>query len=553
MSASSNTDFNVIIGGQTYQLTVWLWNQLDDYKPVLVSPFFIDSICIEELFQDWKVSGWMVLNNDLEIFERGNLYELNIQQMAGVALNVTLMATNPFAAGVAAAGIQGNLAGAKAPYVFRTDGRNRLSILFCPIQSDKEKGDFPKSSWEMNYDFVIYDMEDLPSDNIKKRKKLYFHSEIYQYCLENNVEFSTSKGGASAQDVNRIMPANLALSNLLQTAAAFQTTKVNIGYDSSSTIDKPNIPLDAGTTDSNSWDAGPIDSNRVFYTSPANSNILDDINYLTPHLESASGGPVLLEYGRSSDTKKWSLMPLSKYFADAQQSQVERILLADGMDQISIYKSRAPVDSFNTSAANNIQNFMSGGASIISSYQYVPMVSTDSHRLTNRPLHSYDFASGAFTIKIKNNTANKAMTGLYNCSKDGLYSFQQKRGQLSQHFNQTKGTGRSTTNEFLPLNYYNANLPVNQMILDSVILSNSLYFQANGLTIRHPGRFLFVDRVAATASNANHPFDDKFLGQWMVVKVVHYINPSQNAYLNDVIATKIDNFIKLWPETDPKF
>jgi hypothetical protein len=86
------------------------------------------------------------------------------------------------------------------------------------------------------------------------------------------------------------------------------------------------------------------------------------------------------------------------------------------------------------------------------------------------------------------------------------------------------------------------------MIKDSIFLNQGLYFQAEGLTFRTPGKFIFVDR---TDSNEFNTFDDKFLGQWFVTKVTHFF--TQEQYLTDVVATKIDSFNKCWDEEDTNY
>ena len=60
------------------------------------------------------------------------------------------------------------------------------------------------------------------------------------------------------------------------------------------------------------------------------------------------------------------------------------------------------------------------------------------------------------------------------------------------------------------------------MLKDFLMLNQALYFNATGLTIRTPGKFLFVDRDSSTADK--NPFDDKFLGQWLITKIVHYFD-----------------------------
>jgi hypothetical protein len=89
---------------------------------------------------------------------------------------------------------------------------------------------------------------------------------------------------------------------------------------------------------------------------------------------------------------------------------------------------------------------------------------------------------------------------------------------------------------------------MNRMILDSIFLNQSLSFQCLGLTLRSPGKFLFIDRVASAESN---PFDDRFLGQWFVTSVSHLF--TQGTYVTELVGNKIDSFSTLWPEEDSKY
>jgi hypothetical protein len=85
------------------------------------------------------------------------------------------------------------------------------------------------------------------------------------------------------------------------------------------------------------------------------------------------------------------------------------------------------------------------------------------------------------------------------------------------------------------------------MAMDFIFLNQAIYFSAPGLTLRSPGKFLFIDR---DSSSSNNPFDDRFLGQWMITNVVHFFTP--NKYTTDVVATKIDGFKKWWEVVDTK-
>jgi hypothetical protein len=86
------------------------------------------------------------------------------------------------------------------------------------------------------------------------------------------------------------------------------------------------------------------------------------------------------------------------------------------------------------------------------------------------------------------------------------------------------------------------------MILDAVFLGQSISFQCLGLTLRTPGKFIFIDRLGAGEKNA---FDDRFLGQWMITGVSHLF--TQETYVTEVVANKIDSFSAVFPEEDPNY
>jgi hypothetical protein len=201
------------------------------------------------------------------------------------------------------------------------------------------------------------------------------------------------------------------------------------------------------------------------------------------------------------------------------------------------------------SESNNVKNFTSGLASRISKYKFSPMVATDDNQILNRALHFYNHSTGEFSILMEQNTAKSVLEGFKEIAQNGLYSF--KNGyspQIISNLNQTKAKGLMTTNELsLSGPFITENNTRNQMMLDFLFLSQSVTFQALGLTLRAPGKFIFIDRFASADSN---PFDDRFLGQWLMTKVSHLF--TQETYMNEVVAVKIDSFGKLFPEEDNK-
>ena len=69
-----------------------------------------------------------------------------------------------------------------------------------------------------------------------------------------------------------------------------------------------------------------------------------------------------------------------------------------------------------------------------------------------------------------------------------------------------------------------------------------------GITLRAPGKFIFIDRVGAGEKNA---FDDRFLGQWLITNVNHLF--TQETYITEIIANKMDAFSSILPVEDGKY
>jgi len=527
----NNNDLKYVyqIRDQFYHLETWMYNQFDDYKPFQVSFFSIEALALEETLFNWPTNGWMVLKNDFELFERGSLPVDNI-------------------------------AGIPAPYIFRSDGRNRINIKIYPIPNPAgivgesiDNQELPRDLWEMNFDFVIYDIEDLPTDNNQnKLRKLYFHDERIQILKERNIQWSTAKYGPNqgqlgTTDKARAMPVSDAMKSIIQTAGSSKSdplfSDLNVGYNESlGSISDPKIPL-ASFGD---WDEGHAPNGEpvnILYTSPAGSNALEDLSYLYQNAVSSDGTPLILDFGRTTDDKKFHLRPLSYFFKNAEKNQIEKLILVDGIspDKALPYIPRAP-----NMAGTAIQNFTSGIASLIKSYNFAPMVATDDAKITNKPLHNFNFANSEFNIYYEDNTAEKISKNMEDMAKQGLYGLN-NGGQLLMNINKTKQTGLMNTPYFESQTFFPKNKPAMLMMKQALFLNQALYFQVPGLTFRTPGKFIFVDR---TSSSDNNPFDDRFLGQWMIIKVVHLF--TKDNYVNDVVATKIDTFKKMWPILDKK-
>jgi hypothetical protein len=565
-AAGANTDSKFIhqIDNQLFYIEIYMFNQLEKFsKPFPVDFYFVKGLCIEEVLTSWVTKGWIVLSNDFEIFERGSM-SVNVPNLQQPAEQI------------------------EAPFCFRSDGRNKISIRIYPIQNSNNSAngaavdpsdtstDLPAEQWEMCYDFIIYDIEDLPTGSAaKKLRKFYFWDERYQIFLERNIEWSTSlygsnKNKSNKEDVSRFMPiaglskntgAAGAIESIITTAAsnisdpASPVIKVGSTKGPSGIAD-PDIPLNS--FDENNWDNGSSDS-QIQYTSPAFSNVIDDLSYMfnglnngTTFLKASDGSPLFLRYERylgDQTSKDWSLVPLTYYIKNSFDNQIERLSLELGEDPVGT-KPRVdrayPVDG----SGSLIQNFQSGKASKITSYKIAPAVSLDTINLTNKVMHNYDFASGQFNLKYNGNKIEDLSESMGNIAKTGLYGYNNSN-QLLLNIDRTKTLGLNIKNIFeartiVPNIAGITNGPNISMQYDFLFLNQTLHFSGMGLTLRAPGKFLYVDREVSTGEY--NPFDDKCIGQWLITSVKHVFTSSQ--YTTDVVANKIDSYHSWWDEID---
>lgn len=559
-----DSQFIIQIRDQLFYIEVWMYNEIDGFDPLAVPFMFIEGLAIEESLMSWVTKGWIVLSNDFELFERGAAVQ-----------SIKPKDTSPTQSKKF-----------DAPYMFRNDGRNRLSMKIYPIVYPNGKPPetitsdtiLPKEQWEMNFDFVIYDIEDIDTQSAsKKLKKLYFWDERYQIMMERNLDWSTAlysntkagTGTFNPTDIQRTMTCSNALKSIIRAAASDDSTpenpKIMVGNsDGPKFIDVPNILL--SNIDDSKWDEGHADS-IVFYTSPANSTVIDDISYIMENMKASDGSPVFLELDRQS--RKWNLLPLSYFFKESYTNQIERILIVDNLidapppDQKNVsedganntntstpYIGRAKYDIRNEESL--IQNFQSNVASRITNYKFSPMVSADDMNLANSPVHNYNFATGEYTTSFYGNTLSDVNSKIReiaqgNSDSQGLYSLStaNRDGQILMNINKTKAAGLMTNNNFIARSFFPSDISSLKMLKDFVFLNETLYFSTMGLTLRTPGKFLFVDREFSSNKN---PFDDRFLGQWMIVKCIHLF--TKTSYTTDVVATKIDSFSKWWDEMD---
>ena len=560
------------IVNQNYYFEVVFYNQITNEQPTAIPFFNIDSLVINETLTSWATSAEIVISNPFEIFSRGALPSLI------------------------------NKDGVKAPYIDRTDGRNRVMIKIYPVDSDNEadakaqtKSSIPREYYEICHDFIVLEIEDLEVENNQVKKRKYkLVDERHQILFERNLEWSTAIFAAKEMEQHTLVDINAQTPQLKATVKPYTLTDdqasmnpnkvllkfleiagnnkigdfssydatairaqlnngsetvvgdvVKIGYPDDGSIDNPVVPF--YNYDNENWDQGDP-TNKFKHTSFAHHNALDDLNFILAHCKGRDGTPVLLDYGRTTKDKKWKLISLKSIFDNAEKNQVERIFIEDGLgiESSLTYIPRGPVFEQPTTYLNMTSIL----ASRINNYMFSPMVALDDNLLMNSPMHYFDFQKKQFNVSFQNNTFANLIEKLKS-TVENLYSFKNNKRQNPQvllSFNKAKEKGIMTKNhtsyngKFAP-----TDAPLLEMMFNAVFLNQTLCFTAIGLTLRAPGKFLFIDKVS---SSTNNPFDDRFLGQWLITKVTHRFE--NTSYLTDVTAVKIDSFSKIFDEKDTK-
>ena len=483
------------LNNQDYEVSITLYNTQGLAFPINASS--IVSLMIEENTQNWFKTGSMILNN---------------------AYNVLEKRANEFTP-------------ANANYKFRNDGRDLLFINIKPIVENQffEKEPFEPEFWEMNYVFVVYDTEDLPGDTIRdKNLKLYFWEADYQICTETNADWSTNEVlynlhpeflGRSSQltDEQRKVPTGLALKDLI--------SKTLDGKISTQIF-------------SDEWDPG---SSKIFYTPSVDNTSEMDITYLIKRhtcstKEDGIDGDVPV-FTRTRFDKSWILMPLSLFLSKAVNNQqhagpyqLEQFYIATSEAGSVIIPSlpHTPPDP------TGKRNITLGQLSTITNYQFVNMAAVDNTNLfVNTPCIYNNIANKQFGMDLKDNTIESIKAFFQDNYISKFKYTSNPEALLAINKTKTESITLNTVYSYGSKQIERYPEARNAILESGVFLNQCLTFTVPGSTFRQINKFIGLDRAMG---NIDSDFDEKFLGQWLVTRVLHEF--TQTTYNNTITAVK---------------
>ena len=505
-----------------------------------INPASVLNLTIIDTFQDWIVDGsltFLYLPEDVMPINTG-----------GQNIQTTTKGSS-----------QESPASLKS-YQFRNDGFDLLRIMIHPTNNSKEAdtgsflpnvGDNPR--WYLSYLFSIYDVEDIENvagnqgvgSTYMKCLKLYFKDVRAQILQTTNLEYST----ATSKDYTPNFSSGLANEGVLYVGDAM----LEIFNKAVGDLQLGGC-LEFLQLEGPNWDKG---INEIFYTSPAEYNALEDLQYLmSSHVSSTqlknsnvydlsimhterSQSPTLLE--------PICVSPLTEFFdkalngTEAGELQLEHFFVTSHTDEVpNIQKSdKAP---FSNASDRDLKTAKYGQ---IISYSFVDMSPEINSKLFSwTPVYSVDIGNRVFAAEFMQNTPENARKLIAESYIDKLFKDNSAgTNQSEKLFLGTIHKSKQKANVFPTFSLNGDNEitrqrnGIHQLIYTGLFQNACICFKTLGLTLRESGTFIAIDR---TDGSNDDDYNNKLYGQWLVVKVDHIFEAG--AYVNVIYAIKIHRY-----------
>jgi hypothetical protein len=421
-------------------------------------------------------------------------------------------------------------------YRIRGDGRDYLYLEFAPLDGDQiESGDIVKNDvYAIRHMYTIHTIEDLPTTQFgdqdhrpeNKTKKFTFHTYDYQLLLERNAFYSTGKFNKKNHDTILTSPL---------TQMSDKDRERHTG-DILKDIISSTLP-EVNTKFSTSFDKGIT---KLFYTSPAGTKAVDDINNILQSHLSATNERCILRQERTSN--EWTLLPVSEYYKNALDGKDsagpwlrERLTL--GMQMTTGDKSDSSRESRTPQGGVTISsNLHFPDLSVVDQYLFFDTEALDTQGLlSTRPVHYKDTRTGKFKIAQAGNEILSVRDDFQSLYIDNLPG----TGKGGPHNNIIVDDTRKE-NKNINVTHSNTSDDVraqipgkSNMMVDALFKGNMMTFTVKGDTTRKAGRFFSLDRSGPFIES---DYDDKILGIYLTTVVVHRLTPF--GYTNEITGIK---------------
>lgn len=518
LKATSHRDSRTTLNDNEYEFTVMMVNS--DGEIMFLPNTRIHSLIINDNLSSPFNSGVVTIDNRLDII--GNFFK--------TALFPGMTETSK-----------------PKSFKFKHDGLDLVLIKIRPLFTDlnlppglDEKVFHPKI-WDLSYIFSIYDHDEyhdkLTPD--RKWKTLYLRDIKEQILTQSSGGWTSSrlldKLNLRDQDINQVsndrrgVQTGTCIKDIIKNA--FKGSRM-FDEDISNEFDKQ-------------WEEG---GTRVFYSSPANSSPMDDIEYMLDRTISASNSDnCILRYERD---RTWSLLPMSNYF--------DRVFTAGTrkpgdfiIDFFPIAGQAGPDDSssniaFDSSKIHGLSRssfdvkMSPGEMDGIENWSLVDLSPLDSLTdFVSHAVHSYHDTDKTFSIDYEDHHIDKIGDEIRELYTDKMRGERNRPGSLlpisdfkktNKIINHVYSSGDGSLERAASGRRKSGiNKVLNRFISNSV----GINFTMNGLSYRRSGRFI---SMVNTQTVPNVPFQDILQGEWLITGVTHTIVGSR--YRNNITCVK---------------
>jgi hypothetical protein len=400
-------------------------------------------------------------------------------------------------------GMGGNNSSSVA-YQFRGDGRDILEIDILPQLKEQQclevfASESEKEKFNIKHRCAIYKYEDLTSGKGSKSRKFYFWDIDYQYLSEINIDYST---GNKVNGTKKFYTYGTGES--VEIAKSNNDNEEFTGNIINDLLETSLVEIANTTFKKGDWDDGVT---KYFYSSPAQSSSLNDIEYILG-VHSSDGAnqflPAILKKQRYTD--KYELKPLNKYYKSSS-------LLGDFVEDFYIGKIDPSSEGVGSCGAGSEGALNLSDYNVIEDYTFTRVDAKELQSfMTSHVVYTYD-PRGFFVADVKENNLDSA--------KDVYDSSFVIDGSRNLADNKIRDDYKNVKHQFFANSLdknQRKNKGVNDAMLNMFFKNTSISFRTRGLTLRKTGLFFNVKR---RDSNISNTYDNTVIGRYMITYVRH--------------------------------
>ena len=416
-------------------------------------------------------------------------------------------------------------------YRTRGDGRDLLLLTILPVLDGQNPYDQGSENFNkmfgFQYVFVLTNEQDIIEDTGKFKK--YELIDVDYQLLKRKIFFSSidllnNREVSDLSNDARSVKTGLILKRIIQSGLDDDTSVFTV--------------LSGGEKITPYFEDGLA---PLFYSSPADSLAIDDLNYVRGLHVSNSDAKDFSVLDKDPFTGEYTLESMSTIFSKAFNKDndsggayfIENLTITGGQsnNNVVVNDAKKPLKALEFGEISDVFEikFFNAPGEI---YQ---------DRIQTMLIHSYDFLNKHFHINCKDgNVENvkKDFTSFYVNPMKG------KNNSPAPNLiiNNSQKKNLNYDNDFIVYDNHTDFLKLsigrNKILKNALMLNLGVEIMVQGSLSRRSGRFISVDR---TGNYIDNDFDNKFLGIYLIINVEHFFT-NDDQYMNKIIAVKTYQF-----------